>query len=65
MPPDLIELLIKRLDTIDAKLDRVQEQQIENALKIRTLEVRLASYAGMAGLLAAAIIQIIDHVFFS
>lgn len=65
MPSDIEQLILDRLESFDKKLTDIQNQQHENALKIRTIETRLATYAGVAGLLAAAAIQVFDHLFFS
>jgi len=64
MSSDIEQLILKRLDSFEIMLRDIQNQQHENALKIRTIETRLASYAGVAGLLAAGAIQIVDHIFF-
>lgn len=64
MPPDVIEVILKQLATIDKKLDRVADQQHENALKIRGIESRMAAYASMAALFVVGIVQAVEHVFF-
>ena len=64
MSSDIEQLILKRLDSFEIMLRDIQNQQHENALKIRTIETRLASYAGIAGLLAAGAIQIVEHIFF-
>ena len=65
MTSDLENLILKRMDIFEVLLREIQQQQHENALKIRTIETRLATYAGVAGLLAAGLFQIIHNVFFS
>ena len=64
MPSDIEQLILERLVSFEARLIDIQKQQHENSLKIRTIETRLATYAGVAGLLAAGAIQIVDHLFF-
>ena len=64
MPSDLEQLILDRLDSMDRRLERVLEQQHENALKIRTIESRMATYAGIIALIAAGAVQAASHLFF-
>ena len=65
MAPDLIDVLLTRLDSIDNKLDDMRDRQEANALKIKGIEAKLAAYASMAALFVTGIVQAVEHVFFS